>query len=183
MNRIVVFIAAFAIALAALFAGLYSSSRNDVRPADKAATIPPQAAETLFSARLSDLNGAEQALEQYRGKTLVVNFWAAWCPPCREEMPGFARLQGRFASKGVQFVGIALDSADNVQAFLRETPVNYPQLLAGDDGSDLARAVGNHSLALPYTLIIDADGKVRSTRMGYLPEEALVSLLEQSLAR
>lgn len=183
MNRIVVFIAAFAIALAALFAGLYSSSRNDVRPADKAATIPPQAAETLFSARLSDLNGAEQALEQYRGRTLVVNFWAAWCPPCREEMPGFARLQGRFASKGVQFVGIALDSAANVQAFLRETPVNYPQLLAGDDGSDLARAVGNHSLALPYTLIIDADGKVRSTRMGYLPEEALVSLLEQSLAR
>ncbi|WP_184414911.1 TlpA family protein disulfide reductase [Rhodocyclus tenuis] len=182
MNRIVVFIAAFAIALAALVAGLYTSSRQDGSPSGSTATIPPKAAETLFAARLTNLQGGGQQLEQYRGKTLVVNFWAAWCPPCREEMPGFARLQRKFADKGVQFVGIALDNADNVRTFLQSTPVDYPQLLAGDDGSDLARAVGNSSLALPYTLIIDAGGKVRSTRMGYLPESDLEPLLQQALA-
>lgn len=182
MNRIVVFIAAFAIALAALFAGLYASSRNESSSAGNTVTIPAKASETLFAASLSDLQGSAQQLAQYRGKTLVVNFWAAWCPPCREEMPGFARLQQTMGGKGVQFVGIALDNADNVQTFLKSTPVNYPQLLAGDDGSDLARAVGNSSLALPYTLIIDSGGKIRSTRMGYLPENELERLLQQILA-
>jgi thiol-disulfide isomerase/thioredoxin len=188
MNRIIVFIAGFAVALTALLAGLYASSRNEAgtiaanTPLNSAA-IPPGAAAAVFAARLDDLSGQPQALAQWRGKILVVNFWAAWCPPCRDEMPAFSRLQSEYAGRGVQFVGIALDSAENVKSFSENLRVSYPLLLGGEGGDDLARAIGNRSVALPYTLIIDADGTARASRLGYLAERDLEALLEQSLKR
>lgn len=188
MNRIVAWIAAVAVALTALLAGWYASSRNEAGDIGattrlNASAIPPGAAAALFAVKLPDLQGREQALAQWRGKTLVVNFWAAWCPPCRDEMPAFSRLQSAYADRGVQFVGIALDTADNVKSFTKSTRVSYPLLLAGEGGADLARAIGNRTVALPYTLIIDADGTARSSRLGYLAEDDLETLLEQSLKR
>ena len=80
---------------------------------------------------LTDLNGQPQSLGQWRGKVLIVNYWATWCPPCREEMPGFSRLQDKYRDKGVQFVGISIDTADKIIEFQKTTPVTYP-LLIGD---------------------------------------------------
>jgi thiol-disulfide isomerase/thioredoxin len=82
-----------------------------------------------------DLAGKAQALRQWQGKVLVLNFWAPWCPPCREEIPDFIRLQERHGQAGLQFVGVALDDPDKVAAFVDETGINYPILLGGDAGA------------------------------------------------
>ena len=78
------------------------------------------AVEQVFASRLADLKGGVQPLEQWRGRVLVVNFWATWCAPCREEIPGFVRLQQRYGERGLTFVGIAIDQPDKVAEFARE---------------------------------------------------------------
>ena len=92
---------------------------------------------------------ARQALRQWQGKVLVLNFWAPWCPPCREEIPDFIRLQQRHGEAGLQFVGVALDDPDKVAAFVDETGINYPILLGGDAGAALCMAAGNRLGGLP----------------------------------
>jgi peroxiredoxin len=98
-------------------------------------------------------------------------------------MPAFSRLQDRHAARGVQFVGIALDTADNVRAFAAAHPVNYPLLIGGAAGVDLARQFGNARLALPYTLLIAPDGDLRLVRLGPVSESELDLAVHQSLAR
>ncbi|NJA89583.1 TlpA family protein disulfide reductase [Rhodocyclus tenuis] len=182
MNKGIIAIAAVTIAIAAAFAAIYAGSGDgSVKKSAVSTKISPEASTEVLAATLPDASGHTQAMAQWRGKTLVVNFWAAWCPPCREEMPAFSRAQEKYRHRGVQFVGIALDSADNVKAFARETPVSYPLLVASDDGADLARSAGNTTVALPYTLIIDATGKARYAHLGYLAENDLESLLQQTL--
>jgi thiol-disulfide isomerase/thioredoxin len=80
---------------------------------------------------------------------LVVNFWATWCPPCKEEMPEFSRLNTKYAPNGVQFVGISLDSADKVAAFKEETEISYPLLIGNLETLDLSSDLGNRAKALP----------------------------------
>ena len=153
-------------------------------------SAPPSAPEwsaegvaQLFAARLDDSSGKAQPIAQWRGKTLVVNFWAAWCPPCREEMPIFSRLQAKYAANGVQFVGIALDTADNVNRFTQQQTVGYPLLIGGASGGELAQQLGNASLALPYTVVLGATGEVRLARLGRVGEEELDALLATESSR
>jgi thiol-disulfide isomerase/thioredoxin len=135
------------------------------------------AAEVVFAARLSDLNGGNQTLEQWRGRVLVVNFWATWCAPCREEIPEFVRMQERYRDQGLQFVGIAIDQRENVAAFAREFSINYPLLLGGVDAMELARQAGNRGGVLPFTLIIDRAGSIAGREPGGLKEARLESLI------
>src|SRR5262245_22722504 len=109
-----------AAALAALAAGVYFG-RDSL-------TTPPaaQANAALAGLALPDASGKEQRLDQWRGKVLVVNFWATWCAPCREEMPEFIKAQSEFGASGLQFVGIAVDQPDKVQQFANEIGLNYP---------------------------------------------------------
>src|SRR3954454_3608650 len=86
---------------------------------------------TLLAVSLPDERGVSQALEQWRGKVLVVNFWATWCAPCRDEMPEFVRAQTELGAKGLQFVGIAVDDQEKVAPFVREIGLNYPALIGG----------------------------------------------------
>jgi thiol-disulfide isomerase/thioredoxin len=153
-------------------------------------TVPPAAPELtessiarLFAARFDDSSGKAQPLAQWRGKTLVVNFWASWCPPCREEMPGFSRLQTKYAANNVQFVGIALDTADNVSRFAQQQAVGYPLLIGGAPGNELAQQLGNASLALPYTVVLGAAGDVRLARLGRVGEGELDDLLARASSR
>jgi len=112
---------------------------------------------------------------------LVVNYWATWCAPCREEIPGFVRLQERYGSRGLQFVGIAIDQPDKVAEFASELRINYPLLLGGLEIIELLRQAGNRAGVLPYTLVIDRKGNLVSREPGGLKEVRLESLIQRLL--
>jgi len=132
----------------------------------------------LLNAPLRDVGGKPQTLAAYKGRILVVNFWASWCGPCVAEMPELVRLHDAYAGKGIQFIGIGVDSAQNVQNFLKKIPVDYPILVSGFGGADLARSLGNAAGALPFTVVIDANGVVRSTKLGQIAPADLGKVLD-----
>lgn len=137
----------------------------------------PAPAEPVWQASFPDLQGRPQALAQWRGQVVVLNFWASWCAPCREEMPEFVELRARYRAAGVEFVGIAIDSPDRVAQFLQRQPVNYPILVGEGAAHDLARQLGNPGGALPYTIVLDRDGKIALAHLGRLPRATLDTAL------
>ena len=141
----------------------------------------PQDASTLFALSLPDVSGKQQAFAQWRGKVIVVNFWATWCAPCREEMPEFVRAQDELGAKGLQFVGIAADDATKVDEFARELHLNYPALIGGYGAIELSRTLGNRLSALPFTIIIDRQGRVVHTQLGPLKREPLRAIIDSLL--
>lgn len=142
---------------------------------DPATTTAPPAAGKEFS--LPDLAGKPHRLADWRGKLVLLNFWATWCPPCRSEIPGFVRLQRRYGDAGLQIVGVSVDNPEAVARFWQEMNINYPLLLADDSVYDLMTAYGNRDAGLPYSVIIRPDGQIASTRLGAYREKDLESLL------
>lgn len=138
-------------------------------------------AERVFAARFTDLQGGAPTLEPWRGRVIVVNFWATWCAPCREEIPGFVRLQERYGPRGLQFVGIAFDQPDKVVEFAREFRMNYPLLMGGLETMELLREAGNRAGVLPYTLLIDRRGQIVGREPGGLKEGRLEGLIQPLL--
>lgn len=134
-------------------------------------------AGALMALQLPDLTGRVQEMGQWRGKVVVVNFWATWCAPCREEVPSFVALQEKYGTRGLQFVGIAIDQRDKVEAFAREFGINYAVLLGGLDTIDLTRQAGNRIGALPFTLVLDRNGHIVSRELGKVKEAQLARLL------
>lgn len=175
-------LAILTLAAGALFAGMQFSARQSPPPT----LAPPPEAESaaalkqLLHLKLPDPQGREVSLSQWQGKTLVVNFWATWCPPCKEEMPAFSRLHQSWNNRGVQFIGIAVDSVENVQRFADKTPVAYPLLVGGNGLISLAKNLGNPSMGLPFTLIIRADGQVHAKKLGAIKETELAALLQSA---
>lgn len=162
-------------ALAALGAGLYFGlERQTEAPA-------PVAATGLMGLVLPDAAGKEQQMAQWKGKVLVVNFWATWCAPCREEIPEFIKAQTEFGSKGLQFVGIAVDQADKVAQFEKEIGLNYPSLVGGFGAMELSKALGNKLMALPFTVIVDRNGGIVHTQLGLLKPDKLEAIVKQLL--
>ena len=172
-------------ALVALVAGAAAAGGyafNTWRTApDPAASSRPQAHAALLSARFPDLQGAPQALDQWRGRVVVVNFWATWCAPCREEIPMFVRLQDAHRNRGLQFVGIAIDQPAAVRPFAAELHMNFPVLIGGMDAIEITRGLGNRAGVLPYTVVIDRQGRIAALEAGAAKESKLVPLLESLL--
>lgn len=144
---------------------------NPIQEASKAA------AASLFSASMMDSNGIKQSLGQYRGKIIVLNFWATWCPPCREEMPELSQLHQQYQNSNVMVLGIAEDELAPVREFLQASPVSYPVFIAENEHMELGASLGNHKAVLPYTVIIDANGNVLQSFFGKINKP----LLEKSL--
>ncbi len=119
--------------------------------------------------------------QKWQGKVLVVNFWASWCPPCVEEMPTLDKLQQDFLQQNVLFVGIGIDSPSNIRDFLSKTPVSYPIVIGGLEGSNLSKQLGNSQGALPYTIIIDAKGKSTYSKLGKITEDELRSAIKSAI--
>jgi thiol-disulfide isomerase/thioredoxin len=107
----------------------------------------------------------------------VLNFWASWCAPCREEIPDFVALRAQYAAKGVEFVGIAVDNQANVAQFMQRQTINYPILIGEGAANNLARQLGNPSGALPYTIVLDRDGNIVFKHLGRLPRAKLEAIL------
>lgn len=121
--------------------------------------------------------GEAGSLTRWQGKIMVLNFWATWCPPCREEMPEFSSAQEQYGPKGVQFIGIAIDQADNVAEFSKASPVAYPLLIAPPGLPGLMAKLGNPQQALPFTLIISRDGEILFRHLGLLSKADLTKNL------
>jgi thiol-disulfide isomerase/thioredoxin len=139
----------------------------------RAESAPPDPTP-LFAATLWDADDRPFALGKLRGKPLVVNFWARWCGPCRVEIPELAKVQQRLKDKGLVVVGIGLeDKADTVREFARAYDMDYLVLLAKGQGNALMHALGNPKGGLPYTLIIDADGRVVAKKVGLISRTEL----------
>ena len=172
--------AAVAVASAMGGTAYYLWSRSGVTVLDRALS-PAAIVEQVYAARLADLNGASQGFSQWRGQVLVVNFWATWCAPCREEIPGFVSLQERYGSRGLRFVGIAIDQPDKVAEFAREFRINYPLLMGGLETMALLRQSGNRAGVLPYTLVIDRLGNLVSREPGGLKEARLEGIIQPLL--
>jgi thiol-disulfide isomerase/thioredoxin len=115
------------------------------------------------------------AMASLRGRPLVLNFWATWCPPCVREMPALERFFRSHAPAGWQVVGVAADNAAAVREFLARTPVTYPIVLAGFAGVELSRELGNTSGGLPFTVIYDSAGQLAKRHMGETHYDQLVS--------
>lgn len=169
------------IALLAVLAGtaLWLGARHDVPPGE-AAEITTGA---LYATTFADRDGKPQSLGQFQGRILVLNFWATWCAPCREEMPGFARLQARWGARGVQFVGLALDDAGKVARFGDDLRINYPLWTGEESVNGLSRRLGNRLGLLPQTAIVDASGTVIENRIGTYEEANLDQTLQQMVPK
>lgn len=131
--------------------------------------------------KLHDLAGKTHSLGEWRGKLVLINFWATWCPPCRREIPLFMQLQDRYQRQGLQIVGIAVDNPEPVARYWQEMRLNYPILLADDRTFDLMAAYGNADGSLPYSILITADGQIAKVKLGAFEEKELESLLQPLL--
>ena len=135
--------------------------------------------QALFAATFPNENGKPQSLKQYAGKIVVLNFWATWCEPCREEMPELSALHDAYKNKNVVVLGVAVDEVAAIGEFSKETKVSYPLFAADMQGMEIASHLGNDKSVLPYTVIIKADGSVAKTYFGRVTKP----LLEETLAK
>jgi thiol-disulfide isomerase/thioredoxin len=181
---------------AAVAAGWLGYKLSGAPPASSGATAPAVAARMVTEAPTSassagltrlmtknyaDLQGRPLSLQKWSGKVLVVNFWATWCPPCREEMPGFSRLQKKYAGNGVQFVGIGVDDADKIVQFQKDFPVDYPLAVAELDAMGLTAELGNSTEGLPFTVFVDRSGQLRLAKVGRMSESEVERQLGEML--
>ena len=150
-------------------AGFLLQQRHQVSIAEDPRAIPESVIGQMRPEfTLYDKDGVLRDVKEWDGKILVINFWATWCPPCREEIPAFMQLQTQYADQDLQFVGIALQKADEVQEFVAELAINYPILTGEGEVIKLAEQLGNYIGALPYTVIIDRGGRIRFMKAGPL---------------
>jgi thiol-disulfide isomerase/thioredoxin len=137
----------------------------------------PGAAEIapVWATALPDHAGKIIALSQFKGKPLILNFWATWCEPCRDEMPEISDLASKHPEIAV--LGLAIDEAAAVHEFVESTPVSYPLLIAENEGMPLAELLGNNKGVLPYTVIISAQGEVTHIFFGRVNRQMLQKAL------
>jgi thiol-disulfide isomerase/thioredoxin len=130
---------------------------------------------------LPDLEGVSRDIDEWRGKVIVINFWATWCPPCLEEIPLFMEIQDTYAAQGLQFIGIAIEDPEPVREWTERIKINYPVLIAGMSGLGLAAAFGNRAGVVPYSVVVDREGQIVQTHPGLFPlseiQEKVIPLL------
>lgn len=154
-------------------AGLH---RNDI-----SITPGSQASITLPDSYWPNLNGGQNQLGEWQNQILIVNHWATWCEPCRQEIPVFMEVQQQFDAQGVELIGIAHDDEDDVRRYVDSMGMDYPQLLAGKGlGQKWLAELGNNG-SLPFTLVFDRSGKLRAKKVGRMSGQELREAIESAL--
>jgi len=166
-SHVLIVAVAVAGALLGLYAGTYFGQPQLTTPRER-----------LTDLQFPDAAGQRHRLDEWNGKLVLVNFWATWCGPCREEMPLLNHARFELAGKDLQVVGIAVDDAEAVGAFLKDNPVNYPILIGG---SDALYQFGDGSGVLPYSVLFGRDGKLLAQRAGSFSESGLKRWLRPHL--
>ena len=129
----------------------------------------PGSVETAFwQQQFSQPNGSMLSMSAFKGKPLVLNFWATWCPPCIVELPLLSAFFLENKAKSWQVVGLAVDQPSSVKRFLAENPLSFPVALAGAEGTDLSRSLGNLSGGLPFTVVFGPASDVVHRKIGRL---------------
>jgi peroxiredoxin len=164
-----------AVALLALAAGLALALRHF------SSGGPGGSAAPFFAEAFPDLHGRVEPMSRWEGGLVVVNFWATWCPPCVEEMPDLQRIHDDYASRGVTVVGLGIDAPASLRRFRDEHRLTMPLYAAGAAGSEVGRALGNASAALPYTVLIGRDGRIVRARLGQIKPAELRGWLDAQL--
>lgn len=130
---------------------------------------------------LPDVNGVMREISEWDGKIVILNFWATWCMPCLKEIPEFIQLQEKYKEQGLQFIGIALQEADEIKPYMMKTAMNYPSLLGMEKVKEVARSFGNRFVVLPYTVVIDRNSKIYFIRSGPIKYEETEALIRSIL--
>jgi thiol-disulfide isomerase/thioredoxin len=147
-------------------------------PAETASADSPRIPEQRPVFALNDLDGKSHSITDWDGKALLVNFWATWCAPCRREIPLLNKIRREYEANGVEVVGIAVDFADDVRTYASRVAIDYPVLVGEEEGLEAARAFGVATVALPFTVFIDAHGRVLTVHLGELHEPDTRAILE-----
>ena len=126
------------------------------------------AAQPLFAASFKDFDRKQQSLAQYKGKPMVVYFWATWCKSCKQEVPELIALHKKYGSK-MHVIGIAIDNTDKVRQFAQDNQINYKLLLGSNDAIALSKQLGNSVGGLPFAVVVDAKGRIVKTLLGETP--------------
>jgi len=143
---------------------------------------PVRLAERIPEFKLADRDGTLRSLTDWQGKSLIVNFWATWCAPCRREIPLLGRLQERYGPGGFQVIGIAADYRDKVLAYADQAKIGYPLLIGEQDALDAAAAFGIEIVGFPFTVFSDSQGRIIVCHVGELTEpiaEVILGTVEQ----
>lgn len=130
---------------------------------------------------LPDVDGKMHSISEWDGKIVLVNFWATWCPPCRREIPGFIELKKAYADQGFEIVGVAIDDVDKVRDFIDRVGINYPVLHGQGNANRVAEAYGDTMNSLPYSALLDREGKIRFSGAGGLTKASLEKALKSLL--
>jgi thiol-disulfide isomerase/thioredoxin len=157
------------VGICAGFAGIWASLKQlDTGPQ---ANVGP-----LWAAEFKDLNGKPLAMASLKGKPVVVNFWATWCGPCKEEMPDFQKFATGPDGKKAQIVGIGIDSAAKMQEFAKQMGISYQLVEGGAQGLDILTAAGDKPRALPFTIVLNAAGEPVFSRIGKVSHDELTEV-------
>lgn len=153
---------------------------DEIEP-DEAVIITKSHSLKRHDFSLPDLNGQEQAFSQWNNKVVLLNFWATWCPPCRREMPDFVEVYEQYKDKDFIVVGVGTDNQEKIAEFIKQLDVNYPILVGGRSAMEVSYQYGNHSGALPYSIIIDKQGIIRYRAGGFISRQKLLNQIEPLL--
>jgi thiol-disulfide isomerase/thioredoxin len=144
----------------------------------------PSPSQAFFAATLNDAKDKPLALETLRGKPLIVNFWARWCGPCRDEIPELVKAHKANKSKGLEIVGVAVeDGAEAVREFAVAYKMDYLVVLGMSKSMELMRELGNDKAGLPFTVAIDRSGRIVGKKMGVLKKPDLEAMIAAALAK
>lgn len=143
----------------ALLSGVWFANRKDALAANPAV-------EAMFNGKIQRVDGKPYPITTHRGQAMLINVWAPWCAPCVEELPELSALSLTKEAKSIQFLGLGVDNAQNISDFSVKHPTQFPLLVAGQAGTQLAKALGNSSGALPFTALINAKGQVVAQKTG-----------------
>ena len=130
----------------------------------------PLAVQSFWQYRFEQVGGGGLDMADFRGKPLLVNFWATWCPPCVEELPMIEAFWREHAAKGIQVLALAIDQPSSVRRFLDRQPLTFPVGLAGLEGTGLAKSLGNANGGLPFSVFFKRDGGIYGQKLGQLTQ-------------
>lgn len=180
MDKKLVMVGAVAIFAVGMIAGNYAI-QGFLKPPEPSAETKSLIGTSVPDFTLLALDGVRENNKQWLGKVQIINFWATWCAPCKDEIPELIALQEKYGGQGLQTIGISIDSKkEEVVEYAKQAQINYP-LLHGRDAMDVGFILGNDAGIIPYTVIIDRSGKISLIKYGRAKREDLEPTIQQLL--